>query len=353
VADDLIVKEQASSFAGEKVTVRYFDGTTDITGQVTGAGYTFAQVPPGRVHSIVVKFAVAPDASDGTLFSRRPRVTSTHDAKVLDTVDLDVRVFEPGAQAVTVTPHENLLDGEPVVMRGAGFPSDTLVGYCQAVVDATPDIDDCGGPLLGVTSTDAGTFVVGYNVRRRIFVPSAGRIVDCGVEHCVLAAGTDDPHKSGQDLSFDLSQPDGRLVKQATGEIVGDDVYSGDFTQQQSKALPPGGTSSFAVQAQNDGPTADDIVVGADASAAQEAFSVRYFIGYYDVTSAITGAGLTLHDVAPGQVVSIAVRVQAGSTATNHDQLFRRIDFTTPRSTAFDSVYLLARAKVPPPPNAT
>jgi hypothetical protein len=353
VTDDLMVREQASSYPGEKVTVRYFSGTgtTDITDQVTGAGYTFTHVAPGQLRTVVVKFTVAPDAADGTLFGRRPRVTSAHDPRALDTVELDARVFVPGAQAVTVTPNQDLLQGEPVVLRGSGFPSDTLVGYCQAVVDATPDVDDCGGPLLGVITTDGGTFVVGYNVARRIFVPSAGRIVDCGVERCVLAAGTDDPHKAlSQDLSFDLAQPDGRLVTRSTGAIIGDDVYDGDFSQQQARAMHAGDTWTFVVQAQNDGPTAEDITVGADPSGAQDPFSVRYFIGYREVTAAITGSGLTLHDLAPGQVVTIAVKVRAGSRAAKGDQLFRSVAFSVPSSTAFDRVYLLAHVTAPPPP---
>jgi hypothetical protein len=58
---------------------------------------------------------------------------------------------------------------------------------------------------------------------------------------------------------------------------------------------------------QNDGNEPDSFIVTGPGSTTQ--FIVRYFVGTVDVASSITGAGLLLADVAPGETRSLRLSV--------------------------------------------
>ena len=51
------------------------------------------------------------------------------------------------------------------------------------------------------------------------------------------------------------------------------------------------------------------------ANPSSQFFTVRYVSGYYDITAAVTGAGVVLRNLAPGQVKSIGVRVDVAANA--------------------------------------
>ena len=84
------------------------------------------------------------------------------------------------ARYSTATPSTDLVDGQTVHIDGAGFNGSVAVGFCQAIDDGTPGQADCGGATPATTTTSsAGTFSGDVVVRRLIFVPSAGRTVNC------------------------------------------------------------------------------------------------------------------------------------------------------------------------------
>src|SRR4051794_37079534 len=208
-----------------------------------------------------------------------------------------------GAAAATlsVTPHDGLVDGTVVTIEGGGFPANTDIGYCEGVQDTTPAIDDCIGTASLVTSSDQGTFSVEYSVQRRGTSTSHGT-VDCAVVQCSIGAAvySDIAHTAVfRALSFSPFQIDGRLKEQANGRILGDDIYSGENYWHR---IRPGGRLVWAVQAQNDGPSPDDVILHAVSSdPGNQQVEIRYFIGYYDVTANITGPGITIHNLPPAQ----------------------------------------------------
>ena len=61
---------------------------------------------------------------------------------------------------------------------------------------------------------------------------------------------------------------------------------------------------------QNDGDITDDLILSAP-NVPTPPLAVRFYVGYFDVTAAVTGSGFTFHDVAPGQSFVFAVEFRA------------------------------------------
>jgi hypothetical protein len=142
------------------------------------------------------------------------------------------------------------------------------------------------------------------------------------------------------EVSFDpdalVPQPDARIKNRATGEIYGDDVYSVDGPlTSRTRAISPGEVWAFAVQVENEGPT-DSFRITADPSAPP--FTVRYFSGYFNITSTVTGAGATLRNLAPGQVRTIAVEIRAATGAPALSSYGTTVTFTSLASGNIDQV---------------
>jgi hypothetical protein len=148
-------------------------------------------------------------------------------------------------------------------------------------------------------------------VQRRGTSTSHGT-VDCAVVQCSIGAAvySDIAHTAVfRALSFSPFQIDGRLKEQANGRILGDDIYSGVGYWHRVR---PGGKLVWAVQAQNDGLSPDDVILHAvPPDPGNQQVETRYFVGYYDVTANITGPGITLHNLGPGAVRGLAVRMTA------------------------------------------
>ena len=79
---------------------------------------------------------------------------------------------------------------------------------------------------------------------------------------------------------------------------------------QRSHAIVPGGTWTFALIVQNDGDITDDLILSAP-NVPTPPLAVRFYVGYFDVTAAVTGSGFTFHDFAPGQLFVFAVQFRA------------------------------------------
>jgi hypothetical protein len=99
-------------------------------------------------------------------------------------------------------------------------------------------------------------------------------------------------------------RPDAIVENLATGAPFRDDFYTTNgATQAKTRKVPVGSKWSWALRAQNDGNVADDLVVSALPQ-----FGVRFFVGYYDVTSYVTGGGFTFAGVAPDAILPFAVQ---------------------------------------------
>jgi hypothetical protein len=244
------------------------------------------------------------------------------------------------ATALTVTPNSDLGDGQLVTVHGTGFTPNVDIGYCEGIQDATPAQNDCGGVAGLTTSAADGSFQVNINVYRRINVPSLGRTVDCVVEQCYVAAAEFDhiaETAAYAPITFDPAQPDVRIKTRATGLILGDDVYNPTgASQSRNHAVAPGGRWTYTVQIQNDGPTTDDLTVSAPTPT--DGFSVKYFLGYYDVTAAVSGAGFTFTDVGAGAIRTIGVQIRAGVSTPERAKTFFLVTARSDRTGALDAV---------------
>ncbi len=238
------------------------------------------------------------------------------------------------------------MDGQTVAVDGAGFSPNVAVAYCQAIQRASPSVNDCanGGIAGSATTVSSGDFSGGsVFVRRLIFVPSLGRTVNCAVESCVIGAAEFTGFEvipgtvAYAPISFALGQPDGRIKRRSDGEITGDNVYNSDAAgQTRIRAVQPGTTWTFAVQLENDSPTTDNIKIAAPPSSAP--ITIHYFVGYYDVTAAVTGGGFTFTDQAPGQLWTFAVHFTVDPGAPLEAAADPLITYTSNTAGAIDAV---------------
>jgi hypothetical protein len=109
------------------------------------------------------------------------------------------------------------------------------------------------------------------------------------------------------------AQPDAQLKRMSDGLIIWDNGYTSRSThyfQYRIHEITRGGKWSYAVLVQNDGSYADDITFTAPAITSGP-FQVRYFVGWFDVTSRVTSTGFTFADVPVGVTKSIAVQYTA------------------------------------------
>ncbi len=209
------------------------------------------------------------------------------------------------ATSITVTPNTALMHEQTVHVEGAGFPPSVELAVGQCTATSSPS--DCtGGSLAYPTSSPTGTFSIDLLVYRHVSA------VDCLVHPCwVGAAVFDDLENTAAfaPITFAAGQPDGRLKRRNDGVIFGDDVYGFSRAQSFSHTIAPGGTWTYALQVQNDGPDTDSITVSAaDWGNRPDA---QFFFGYFDVTSLVRGTGLTFPDMAPGEVYTFALRFSA------------------------------------------
>ncbi len=97
------------------------------------------------------------------------------------------------------------------------------------------------------------------------------------------------------------------------GSYVGDGTYnatgSGQSVSKDIKTVQ--GSAYFSVNAQNDGSVVDDLVMRHDGCSGDvDRFTVTYDLGGVDVTSQMTGGGLTFN-LAPTQFTGVRARIKA------------------------------------------
>jgi hypothetical protein len=224
------------------------------------------------------------------------------------------------AQALTVAPNVDLVDGETVSVTGDGFPASSLVAFCEGVITATPGAGDCGaGTINTVTSDSNGAFSVPFRIRRFITPSSAGVTVDCANPSNTCGIGAA-PYSTLSPISSVVlafrtqpsaapPRPDLLVRNRSTGALYGDNIFSTTGAGVQTREhVFVNGQWVYAVVVQNDSSAADDLVVR--VSGMVESHQLDVFLGYYNVTGVATSpAGISLPNVAPGQAITIGVRV--------------------------------------------
>jgi hypothetical protein len=259
-------------------------------------------------------------------------------------------VWSPPASAassLTVTPHADLTNNQLVTIEGSGWPANTDIGYCEGVADSTPSQADCIGGAGLVTSSATGSFSVTYHVVRSASSPEHGQ-VNCAVVQCAIAAAVFSDIANTiktVDISFNPAQIDVRLKQRSSGAIKGDDVYNDLSVENFRRTFGPGGSYAFAFEIQNDGTTSDDAIVKVTKEPVGAGnITARYFVGYYDVTAPITGAGVRIRNIAPGQIRGLAVKVSVGSTFDDGERATFSLSFASGAGGGGDSAQILAIA---------
>ena len=200
-----------------------------------------------------------------------------------------------------------------MTVSGTGFGANVAVGVCEGIVDATPEVTECGFAVV-FQADGTGAFTDSFVVDRFITPTSMnGAVIDCadGQHQCGIGAAnfsTVTP-SSVVPLAFTPEPPahprlDILDKNRANQELFGDNVYSRDGlgVQHRSHVLV-NGFWTYAVVVQNDGDVADDLIVSAPPSA-----GVQYFFGYFYITGPVTGAGFRFTDVQPSGSFLFAVR---------------------------------------------
>ena len=104
----------------------------------------------------------------------------------------ETRAGAQAAPTLTVTPNDELLDGEPVSVTGTGFLPNSTVYIIPCPAGATT-VPECDTSLLpdGVQTDAAGSFSADH-VAQRFIQGQIGGVptdLDCAVDPCVLGAG--------------------------------------------------------------------------------------------------------------------------------------------------------------------
>ena len=149
------------------------------------------------------------------------------------TVEADPPVTEGGPRTLTVTPHNNLVHGQVVVIRGRGWqPHDGGQGAAQCI-SGISSTAGCGRVEFAQTDA-AGNFRLEYEVV--VMLETSEGTFDCRVEVCVIGSNNN-PSATGArfvELSFDPAgpdpvrrtvtvDPDSGLVDHQQVQVTGDD----------------------------------------------------------------------------------------------------------------------------------
>jgi hypothetical protein len=217
---------------------------------------------------------------------------------------------------------------QPVSVTGTGFRPQATVEVLQCPAGPT-NPTECGvSPSPVVVRADAsGGFVTQISVAQFLSVEGEPGRVDCSEASpgCVIAAGevVDFPN-TVVTATIDLlvpPQPDVVLRRVGGASLTGDGVYNETgWGQTRRRRIAPGERWAFSLQIQNDGPRAGTVVLTGSATA-----GVRYFIGYYDITAAVTGSGFRYEGMPPGASYHLGVQIRVPSGATPGTRIDARV----------------------------
>jgi hypothetical protein len=124
------------------------------------------------------------------------------------------------------------------------------------------------------------------------------------------------------------AQPDGR-IKKGSGAYVGNNIYnSTGANQTKTGKAARGSTIKFGISIQNDGTTAARFSVVA-TGAATTMYSVRYFKGTKEITTAVVAGTFQTPLLGPGAKVLITAKVKVKSSATKGSNVTRLVTITS------------------------
>jgi Neocarzinostatin family len=240
------------------------------------------------------------------------------------------------APTMTVTPDTGLESGQTVTVSGSGLGPAVSLTVSECV--ALPPIPEECSRSVPVQTTNDGAYSTPYVVQN----PGCGVLVlICAIE----LKGADGNAVDFDFISFDrhAAEPDVVIRRRSDGHLLFDNVPGSPLYVH---GIAPGGAWTFAVLVQNDGHTAGDVVVTAPTVASP--FAVHYFLGYYDVTSFVTGSGLTLPNVAPGGQSVFAIRFTATPDVVAGAAADITLSATSPNPPSTgDSVHVGVKAAAP------
>lgn len=121
-----------------------------------------------------------------------------------------------------------------------------------------------------------------------------------------------------------VRKPDGR-IRLGIGAYVGNNIYNTTGAGQgRTGSAARGHTVTFGMSIQNDGNTPDRIKVKATGTAAG-GYTVKYFQGTTDITSAVVAGTYRTPSLAPGATYLITAKVTVKPTAAAGSQVTRLV----------------------------
>jgi hypothetical protein len=161
--------------------------------------------------------------------------------------------------------------------------------------------------------TTGGTTGARTNLGTPLALPSAWFSMPALASGVIATSGGAPTFPATWDL-FEIQvskyQPDARVKRLGAASYLGDNIYNATGTGQTASATTAKGTTkTFVVNMQNDGAATDGFrLTGAgDATG----FTVRYFAGTTDITTAVVNGTWVQYNVAAGGSRSIQMRVTA------------------------------------------
>jgi hypothetical protein len=126
------------------------------------------------------------------------------------------------------------------------------------------------------------------------------------------------PRTAAVSVMSGVPRPDAQVALSRAGPFGGDDVYFSSTTgnpQTQTQSVARGGSVTAYVRVQNDRPGFDSLKVRGVAAGAS-GYTVRYFRGTTDITSAVVAGSYAIENVAPGAYLDLKVKITVTTAAT-------------------------------------
>ena len=223
-------------------------------------------------------------------------------------------VVSPGASPGILTLSGNYVQSAAGALKieigglAAGTQYDRLAITGSATLNGTLQVQTINGfsPAAGNTFQ-----ILTYGSRTGTFAAMGGLSLGNGLAFRPAVGATD------LVLTAVLAKPD-LLIKrtsEADSAFAINNTYQAtpSGAQVEAQAVAPGVAASYAVKVENDGSSAIPYVVKA-VETAQAGWTITYAVGGSDITAAITGAGYTTPNLAPGASVVITVLMTPGAT---------------------------------------
>jgi hypothetical protein len=130
------------------------------------------------------------------------------------------------------------------------------------------------------------------------------------------AVGQEISARSGNPPPPLVFRPDAMVRSGSSGPFSGNDIYNRTGASQTSTArIARGGTVTFAVRFQNDGNITDSFLLKPGGNP-PSGVAISYWRKGVDITPIVEAGKFSTGDLAPGQGVSLVVKVFARRTAT-------------------------------------